>query len=89
MQAIRISVLYAYYCTSLAAIVDKLYELKNAYTNGEISYKRAWNKMNQLLKLGWQRAKLCDNLHKALNGGCGEKAVEHRRELEFIINWMC
>lgn len=87
MNRIRINVLIKYYLESLNAIVDECYKVKNAYTDGQMSYRHAWKKLDRLMKTGWQRAKLVKKLGKSLDY-TPKGLTDAENELYSLTDWV-
>lgn len=87
MNRIRINVLIKYYLESLNAIVDECHKVKNAYTEGQMSYKHAWKKLDRLMKNGWQRADLVKKLGLFLDY-TPKGLTEAVNELCFLTDWV-
>lgn len=87
MNRIRISTLLAYFCSTLAEYVDECYAIKYEYTEGKVSYKRAYRALDLLMKRAWQRLRLCENLNEML-GFADPEVYELRQDLMSLTEWM-
>lgn len=86
MLRIRLNVLYVYYVETLKELVNACCVIRDDFSCGRISYKRAWAKLNRLIKTAWQRVRLCENL--ATQMGRFETPHRHHEELlKEITRW--
>lgn len=59
MKKIRLDRIYLYYFETAQTMLDKLNAVRASYVQGEISYKRAWTRMDALIRqINW-RCKVC------------------------------
>lgn len=86
MNRIRINMMLDYFTGSLTELVDACYDIKNKYTRGEISYKRAARQFDRAMRQAWSRLKLCENL-SAITGCYQSKIATAREDLIFLTAW--
>lgn len=87
MNKIRIQNLIDYYRSSLSALIDECYGIKEQYCENSLSYNKAWRALNQRMKLAWQRLKLCKELGRLL-GYTPNKLPEYEQDLVFLTVWV-
>ena len=58
----RLDRIYSYYFMSARDMLDELRKIKELYRDGEMSYKRAYKRMDELVRMIQQRCELCFNL---------------------------
>lgn len=62
MNRTRRNRIYSYYFMSARNMYDELCRIKATFLDGEISYKKAWKRMDALVRMIQQRCELCFNL---------------------------
>lgn len=59
MKKIRLDRIYLYYYETAKSMLEELNALRDNYVRGEISYKRAWTRMDSLIRqINW-RCEVC------------------------------